>query len=79
MRQHPIPPVTEELQYRAIGVVRGVYEPADGDQLTRGLMRCADGTAIVGSLREVKRATFSGERECGGLVKLCYQTLPLVA
>ena len=46
MRQHPIPPVTEELQYRAIGVVRGIYEPADGDQLTRGLMRCADGTAI---------------------------------
>ena len=46
MRQHPIPPVTEALQYRAIGVVRGVYEPADGDQLTRGLIRCADGTAI---------------------------------
>lgn len=46
MRQHPIPPVTETLQYRAIGVVRGVYEPTDGDQLTRGLIRCADGTAI---------------------------------
>jgi hypothetical protein len=46
MRQHPIPPVTEALQYRAIGVVRGVYEPTDGDQLTRGLIRCADGTAI---------------------------------
>ena len=30
MRDHPIPPVTEPLQYRAIGVVRGLYKPSDG-------------------------------------------------
>jgi len=46
MRQHPIPPVTEPLQYRAIGVVRGVYEPSDPAVLTRGAIRTADGQAI---------------------------------
>jgi hypothetical protein len=46
MRQHPIPPVTEPTQYRAIGVVRGVYVPAEPDQLTRGLIRTDDGTEI---------------------------------
>ncbi|MFQ6538032.1 MULTISPECIES: hypothetical protein [Aphanothece] len=46
MRQHPIPPVTEPLQYRAIGVVRGTYVPTDPDQLTRGAIQTADGTAI---------------------------------
>jgi len=46
MRAHPISPVTEPLQYRAIGVVRGVYEPADPEQLTRGLLRTADGETI---------------------------------
>ena len=34
------------MQYRAIGVVRGCYVPADPDQLTRGLIRTADGTEI---------------------------------
>lgn len=46
MRQHPISPVTEPTQYRAIGVVRGHYVPADPQQLTRGLIRTADGTEI---------------------------------
>ncbi len=46
MRQHPISPVTEPMQYRAIGVVRGCYVPAEPDQLTRGLIRTADGTEI---------------------------------
>ena len=44
MRQHPISPVTEPLQYRAIGVVRGHYVPSEPDQLTRGVIRTADGT-----------------------------------
>ncbi len=43
MRPHPIAPVTEPLQYRAIGVVRGVYEPEDPEQLTVGV--CAPTTA----------------------------------
>ena len=46
MRQHPISPVTEPMQYRAIGVVRGIYAPADAEQLTRGMLRCDDGTEI---------------------------------
>ncbi len=46
MRQHPISPVTEPMQYRAIGVVRGHYVPADPEQLTRGLIRTAEGTEI---------------------------------
>jgi hypothetical protein len=46
MRQHPISPVTEPLQYRAIGVVRGFYVPADPEQLTRGVIRTAEGTEI---------------------------------
>ena len=46
MRQHPISPVTEPMQYRAIGAVRGVYVPADAEQLTRGVIRTADGAEI---------------------------------
>ncbi|MEB3261642.1 MAG: hypothetical protein VKK94_01635 [Cyanobacteriota bacterium] len=46
MRQHPISPVTEPMQYRAIGLVRGIYEPSESAPLTRGLLRCDDGTAI---------------------------------
>jgi hypothetical protein len=38
MRDHPISPVTEPLQYRAIGVVRGTYRPESDDQLTRGVL-----------------------------------------
>jgi hypothetical protein len=46
MRHHPISPVTEPMQYRAIGVVRGQYVPTDAEQPTRGLIRSADGTEI---------------------------------
>ena len=46
MRAHPISPVTEPQQYRAIGVVRGVYEPVDAEHLTRGVIRTADGQAL---------------------------------
>ncbi len=38
MRDHPITPVTEPMQYRAIGLVRGVYRPEDPKQLTRGIL-----------------------------------------
>jgi hypothetical protein len=43
---HPIPPVSEPLQYRAIGVVRGTYVPADADQITRGQIHTEDGEQI---------------------------------
>ena len=43
MRDHPIPAVTEPLQYRAIGVVRGIFKPESEDQPTRGHLVDADG------------------------------------
>lgn len=46
MRQHPISPVTEPMQYRAIGVVRGTYLPDDPEQLTRGSIAVEDGSRI---------------------------------
>ena len=46
MRPHPIPPVTEPLQYRAIGVVRGTYVPAEAEQITRGVIRTEEGDEL---------------------------------
>ncbi|MEB3257906.1 MAG: hypothetical protein VKN83_06255 [Cyanobacteriota bacterium] len=46
MRPHPISPVSEPQQYRAIGLVRGVFEPQDKDQLTRGRLIASDGTDL---------------------------------
>ncbi len=43
MRDHPIPPVTESMQYRAIGIVRGIYQPEDQDCFTRGYLVDSDG------------------------------------
>ena len=43
MRDHPIPSVTEPLQYRAIGIVRGQYIPNDPGQFTRGRLVDVDG------------------------------------
>ena len=36
MRHHPIPSVTERLQYRAIGLIRGIYLRDDLDHFSRG-------------------------------------------
>jgi hypothetical protein len=44
-RQRPIPPPSEPTQYRAIGVVRGTYQPSE-EQYTRGEMLMADGTKV---------------------------------
>ena len=44
-RQQPIPPASEPMQYRAIGLVRGKYAPSE-DQFTRGTLHTDDGTAI---------------------------------
>jgi len=46
MREHPIAPVTEPTQYRAIGMVRGMYLPTDAAQLTRGVIRTAEGAEL---------------------------------
>ena len=46
MQDHPIPEVTEPLQYRAIGLVRGIYIPKDSEQITRGCLRDEEGNEI---------------------------------
>ena len=46
MRDHPIPNVTEPFQYRAIGVVRGVYRPEGDEKFTRGVLIDKDGQEI---------------------------------
>ncbi|MFN9631722.1 MAG: hypothetical protein ACK59A_16060 [Cyanobacteriota bacterium] len=46
MRQHPIPPVSEPQQYRAIGLVRGVFVPQDNDLPTRGRLLTSEGSDL---------------------------------
>jgi len=38
MIKNPIQKVTHELQYRAIGIVNGIYNPNDKEQLNRGFL-----------------------------------------
>ena len=45
LRQKPIPPPSEPMQYRAIGLVRGRYTPLP-EQFTQGTLTTSDGTAI---------------------------------
>ncbi|WP_164920996.1 hypothetical protein [Thermosynechococcus vestitus] len=42
----PIPPPSERMQYRAIGVVRGRYVPASEQEFNRGVMITEDGVEI---------------------------------
>lgn len=44
-RQQPIPPPSEPMQYRAIGLVRGRYS-ASAEQFTQGTLVATDGTEI---------------------------------
>ena len=46
MQNHPIPSVTDPLQYRAIGIVRGVYKPQDDENFTRGAIIASKGNEI---------------------------------
>ncbi|MEB3333433.1 MAG: hypothetical protein VKP70_00445 [Cyanobacteriota bacterium] len=59
MRQHPIPPVTEPQQYRAIGLVRGVFVPQDSDLPTRGRLLTSEGddleAVVLGRLLTLMR------------------------
>ncbi|WP_225931151.1 hypothetical protein [Leptolyngbya sp. 7M] len=45
LRQQPIPPASEPMQYRAIGLVRGKYTPSE-EQFTRGSILTDDGVII---------------------------------
>lgn len=66
MRQHPISPVTEPMQYRAIGVVRGQYVPTDAEHPTRGLIRTAEGdeidAVVLGRLLTLMRRHLDAEQ-----------------
>ena len=46
MRKQPISPVTEPLQFRAIGLVRGIYRPTDPNVLTTGMIQAMDHTPL---------------------------------
>ena len=46
MQKHPIPSVTDPLQYRAIGIVRGIYKPHDYENFTRGAIVDSKGNEI---------------------------------
>ena len=46
MQNHPIPSVSDPLQYRAIGLVRGIYKPQDDDTFTRGALIDLKGNEI---------------------------------
>ncbi len=42
-RDHPIPPASHPRQYRAIGLVRGIYSPDEEEQLGKGNIATEDG------------------------------------
>ena len=46
MNKHPIPSVSDPLQYRAIGIVRGIYQPRDDENFTRGSLIDSKGNEI---------------------------------
>ncbi|WP_320674288.1 hypothetical protein [Prochlorococcus sp. MIT 1341] len=46
MRKHPISPVTEPLQYRAIGLVRATYCPNEPDCFTKGKLVDKEGVQV---------------------------------
>ena len=46
MIKNPIQKVTNKLQYRAIGIVKGIYKPIDRGPLNRGKLTDIDGKII---------------------------------
>ena len=46
MLKNPIPKVTNQLQYRAIGIVNGKFTPHESDQLNRGFLIDNEGEKI---------------------------------
>jgi hypothetical protein len=45
LHKQPIPPPSEPKQYRAVGLIRGRYQPSE-EQFTRGILLTSDGTEI---------------------------------
>jgi len=46
MIKNPIQQVTNKLQYRAIGIVNGLYKPQNLDQINRGTLKDNEGIVI---------------------------------
>ena len=46
MLKNPIPQVTNQLQYRAIGIINGKFTPHDSQQLSRGFLIDNEGEKI---------------------------------
>ena len=46
MIKNPIQEVTHKLQYRAIGIVEGIYKPNNIDQLNRGILTDKEGKIL---------------------------------
>ena len=46
MIKNPIQQVTNKLQYRAIGIVNGLYKPQNLDQINRGTLKDNEGNVI---------------------------------
>ena len=46
MIKNPIQKVTNKLQYRAIGIVKGIYKPNNIDQLNRGILTDKEGKIL---------------------------------
>ncbi len=46
MYKSPIQEVTNKLQYRAIGIVEGIYKPNNTDQLNRGVLTDKEGKTV---------------------------------
>ena len=46
MLKNPIPKVTNQLQYRAIGIINGKFSPHDNKELNRGFLTDNNGEKI---------------------------------
>ena len=66
MIKNPIQEVTNKLQYRAIGIVKGVYKPNDADKLNRGTLTDKEGkiidTVILGKALSLLKKYINLER-----------------
>ena len=61
MIKNPIQEVTNKLQYRAIGIVNGIYKPNNIDQINRGTLTDKEGKILetVIKLSEAMPASLS--------------------
>ena len=67
MIKNPIQEVTNKLQYRAIGIVKGIYKPINIDQLNRGTISDKEGiiieTVILGKALALIKKYINLERD----------------